>query len=77
MFAETIGPTRTEEDLIAHIEQTVATDSDVPRVFVMDRLNVHWFPGRPGRMGGKTLRAESAAGKKALPGSAQVPSDSL
>ena len=36
---------RTEEDLIVHIEQTVATDSDVPWVFVMDCLNVHWSAG--------------------------------
>ena len=39
------APRRTEEDLIAHIEQTVATDSDVPGGFVMDCLNVHWSAG--------------------------------
>lgn len=42
MFSETIGPTRTEADFVAHIEQTVATDPDVPWVFVVDCLNVHW-----------------------------------
>lgn len=42
MFAETIGPTRTEPDFVAHIQQTVATEPDVPWVFVVDCLNVHW-----------------------------------
>ena len=42
MFAETIGPTRTEPDFVAHIEHAVATDPDVPWVFVVDCLNVHW-----------------------------------
>lgn len=42
LFAETIGPTRTEPDFVAHVEQTVATDPDVPWVFVLDCLNVHW-----------------------------------
>ncbi|MFN0050949.1 MAG: transposase [Planctomycetales bacterium] len=42
MFAETIGATRTEADLVAHIERTVATDPDAPWVFVWDCLNVHW-----------------------------------
>ena len=61
MIAETIGPThRTGLDRV-HIEQTVATDSDVPWVFVMT-ASMRTLVGRPGRMGGKTLRAESAAG---------------
>ena len=42
MFSETIGPTRTESDFVAHIEQTVANDPDVPWVIVLDCLNVHW-----------------------------------
>jgi len=42
MFSETIGPTRTESDFVAHIEQTVASDPDVPWVIVLDCLNVHW-----------------------------------
>ena len=42
LFAETIGPTRTEPDFVAHVEQTVATDPDGPWVFVLDCLNVHW-----------------------------------
>ena len=42
MIAETIGPTRTEPDFVAHIQQTVATQPEVPWVFVVDCLNVHW-----------------------------------
>jgi transposase len=40
-FACTLGPTRTEPDFVAHIEQTVATDPEVEWVFVVDCLNVH------------------------------------
>ena len=42
MLAETIEPTRTEADFVAHIDQTVATDPDVPWIFVQDNLNIHW-----------------------------------
>lgn len=45
MFAETIGPTRTEADLVTHFQQVVATDPDVPWVIVVDCLNVHWSAG--------------------------------
>ena len=39
MFACTLGPTRTEADFVLHIAQTVATDPNVPWVFVADCLN--------------------------------------
>jgi DDE superfamily endonuclease len=42
MFSETIGPTRTEEDFLAHVMRTVATDPLAPWTFVLDNLNVHW-----------------------------------
>ena len=42
LVAPSLGPTRTEEDFVAHIEQTVASDSEVPRWhFVTDNLNTH------------------------------------
>ena len=41
MFACTLGPTRTEADFVLHIAQTVASDPNVPWVFVADCLNVH------------------------------------
>lgn len=42
MFSATIGPTRTEEDFLAHVMRTVATDPLAPWTFVLDNLNVHW-----------------------------------
>ncbi len=42
VLAPSCGPTRTEEDFVAHIRQTVATDPDAPRWhFVVDNLNIH------------------------------------
>ncbi|MCP4250503.1 MAG: IS630 family transposase [bacterium] len=40
VFAPSIGPTRTEEDFLAHVKQTVATDPQARWIFVMDNLNV-------------------------------------
>jgi transposase len=41
LIQPTLGPTRTEEDFVGHIEQTVATDRDGSWVFVVDNLNIH------------------------------------
>lgn len=42
IVAPTIGPTRTEPDFVAHIQQTVATDPEAVRWhFVTDNLNTH------------------------------------
>jgi transposase len=41
MFAETIGPTRTEPDFVAHVQRAVATDPEAKWIFVVDHLNVH------------------------------------
>ena len=41
LIAPSIGPTRTEADFAAHIEQTVATDPGAGWVFVVDNLNIH------------------------------------
>ena len=42
VLAPSCGPTRTEEDFVAHIRQTVATDPDATRWhFVVDNLNIH------------------------------------
>ena len=45
MFAETIQPTRTEEDFAEHLKRTVATDPEAPWVFVLDNLNIHVSAG--------------------------------
>ena len=63
MFAETIGPTRTEPDFVAHSEQTVATKPEVPWVIVVDGLQ-RAVVGLLGRVDCETRRAESAVGKK-------------
>ena len=39
--AATIGPTRTEEDFVAHVAQTIDTDPDGGWVWVADQLNTH------------------------------------
>ena len=41
VLAPTVGPTRTEEDFAAHIEQTIGTDPDASWIFVVDQLNTH------------------------------------
>ncbi len=42
VVAPSHGPTRTEEDFVAHIAQTVATDPDASRWhFVVDNLTIH------------------------------------
>ncbi len=42
VVAPSCGPTRTEEDFVAHIERTVATDLTATRWhFVVDNLNIH------------------------------------
>ncbi len=41
MIAPTIRPTRTEEDFLWHIHNTVASDPDAGWVFVVDNLNTH------------------------------------
>lgn len=45
MISPTLGPTRTEEDFIVHIENTVAGDLHGEWVFIVDTLNIHWSAG--------------------------------
>jgi transposase len=45
IIAPTLGPTRTEADFVAHVEQTVATDPPAGRVFITDNLNTHQSEG--------------------------------
>jgi hypothetical protein len=39
IIAPSIGPTRTEEDFVAHLDQTVATDPAAGWIFLVDTLN--------------------------------------
>lgn len=41
----TIGPTRTEEDFVAHVTRTVDGDPDATWIFVVDQLNTHKSEG--------------------------------
>lgn len=41
----TLGPTRTEEDFVAHIARTIDTDPDATWVFVVDQLDTHKSEG--------------------------------
>lgn len=45
IIAPTIGDTRTEEDFVTHIEQTVDTDPEGEWVFILDNLNTHRSEG--------------------------------
>ena len=63
MFACTLGPTRTEADFVLHIAQTVASDPNVPWVFVADCLNVHQSAGLVEWVA-KTCELDQPLGKK-------------
>ena len=45
VVAPSLGPTRTEEDFVAHIAQTVATDPAADWIFIVDNLNTHRSAG--------------------------------
>lgn len=45
VMTPSLGPTRTEPDLVAHIAQTVVMDPDADWVFVLDQLNIHQSEG--------------------------------
>jgi transposase len=45
LIAPTLGPTRTEEDFVAHIGRTIDVDPEARYVFVLDNLNIHCSAG--------------------------------
>lgn len=45
IVSPTLGETRTEEDFVRHIKNTVATDPDKSWIFVTDQLNTHKSEG--------------------------------
>jgi transposase len=45
LIAPSIGPTRTEEDFVRHIEKTTEPDPEAGYVFVLDNLNIHQSAG--------------------------------
>ena len=45
IIAPTIGDTRTEEDFVQHIKQTIETDPTAKWIFIQDNLNTHRSEG--------------------------------
>lgn len=45
IIASTIGDTRTEEDYVKHIKQTIETDPAAKWIFIQDNLNTHCSEG--------------------------------
>ena len=41
VVSPSIGPTRTEADFVAHIDQTIETDPEAGWIFVTDQLDTH------------------------------------
>ena len=41
LIAPSLGATRTEEDTVAHIRQTIDTDPEAEWIFIVDQLNTH------------------------------------
>ena len=41
ILAPSLGPTRTEEDFVAHMAQTLASDPGGTWIFIVDQLNTH------------------------------------
>jgi len=71
LIAPTIGPTRTEEDFVAHVAQTVATDPTASWVFVVDNLNIHASAGLVDYVA-TTCDLDAELGKKRQRGNAEV-----
>src|SRR5215217_4997213 len=45
IVAPSLGPTRTEEDFVAHVRQTVAVDPAAEWIFILDQLNTDQSAG--------------------------------
>jgi transposase len=63
LVAPTPGPTRTEEDFVAHIDRTVKLDPEARYVFVLDNLNIHRSAGLVGLVA-RLCGLEEDLGKK-------------
>jgi len=63
LLAPTLGATRTEEDFVRHVAQTVATDREASWVFVADNLNIHASEGLV-KWVAQTCEITQALGKK-------------
>src|SRR4051794_39911879 len=68
LIAPTLGPTRTEEDFVGHIERTIDLDPQAQYVFVLDNLNIHCSAGLVGLVA-RRCGLEEDLGKKEKRGS--------
>jgi transposase len=68
LVASTLGPTRTEDDFVAHIEQTIATNPAGEWVFVVDQLNTHQSEGLVRLVARECGIDENSLGKKGQSG---------
>jgi hypothetical protein len=68
VLTPTLGPTRTEEDLVRHIEKTVATEAEASWVFVADQLNTHLSEGLVRLVARACGIAEETLGRKGKAG---------
>jgi transposase len=74
LVAPTLGPTRTEEDFVAHVAQTVATDPEASWVFVVDNWNIPCSEGLT-KWVAKTCGIEQELGEKREMGHPALTSD--
>jgi transposase len=74
LIAPTIGATRTEEDFVQHVAQTVATDPEASWVFVVDNLNIHASEGLVKSVA-ETCNLDEDLGKKRQNGRTRIARD--
>ena len=74
LIAPTIGPTRTEDDFVRHVAQTVATDPEASWVFVVDNLNTHLSEGLV-KYVAETCGVTDDLGKKRQSGTPRIAKD--
>jgi len=67
VVSPTLGATRTEEDFVAHITQTIARDSQGRWTFVVDQLNTHQSAGLV-ELVARACQIEDDLGKKGVRG---------
>jgi len=74
LIAPTIGPTRTEDDFVRHVAQTVATDPKASWVFIVDNLNIHASEGLVKSVA-DTCNLDEDLGEKRQSGRARIARD--